>query len=181
MNYELVEEWGVMLLYMLCAGLAFGRFRRGRCTEYTQAEFWLWLSVGLAAMGINKVADFQTPFIDILRYCSAYFGLEAAKSSLRVALFGCLGLGGASLVLIAARRYQMPLRTHLGLVLGITCLLLFYMIRTASIVGVAFKDNFWFNSWPLEVASLMVIAAFALRRRDGSAEYVGEQAAKLRN
>lgn len=169
MNCELVEEWGVMLLYMLCAGVAFWRFKSSRPQAVAHADFWLMLSIALCVMGVNKVADFQTPFIDALKAFVSYFRLESSKSILRFALFGCLGLIASATALIAVRRYHKPLRANLGLLLGMTSLMAFYLIRTTSIVGIAIKDNYWFNNWPLEVASLMVIATFMFSRVDGSA------------
>lgn len=170
MNYELVEEWSVMLLYMLCSGLAFWRFKSSRSRAVAHADFWLALSIALCVMGVNKVADFQTPLIGTLKAIVAYFSLESSKPTLRFALFGCLGLVASTLALIAVGRYHKPLRANLGLLLGLTSLLVFYLIRTTSIAGIAIRANYWFNNWPLEVASLIVIATFTCSRFNGSTE-----------
>ncbi len=166
MNYEFVEEWGVMLLYMLCSGQAFRRYRSTRpvsaATDTSSGawRFWLLLSVGLSVMGINKVADFQTPFIDALKAFAQSVGIEGYKPVLRIVLFAVLGGCGFVFAITLFCRFAAQLRSNAGLLFGLSCLALFYLVRTTSIVGIAFKHNNWFNGWPLEVFSLLAIATF---------------------
>ncbi len=173
MNYEIVEEWGVMLLYMLCSGLAFRRYRSTRLVSGASDRkcgawrFWLLLTVGLFVMGANKVADFQTPFIESLKAVAQYAGIAGYKPVLRVGLLGILGGCGLAFAITLYQQFSSQLRSNIGLLWGLSCLALFYIVRTISIVGLAFKHNYWFNGWPLEVVSLLAIAAFICRRTDG--------------
>ncbi|GAB5405579.1 MAG: hypothetical protein Aurels2KO_38100 [Aureliella sp.] len=171
MNYDIVEEWGVMLLYMLCAGLAFRRFRQARPAEPPAAvesgasRFWLLLAIGLFLMGINKVADLQTPFIESLKSAAKIAQIDGYKPLLRVLLFAVLGGVGLAFSIVVFRKFASQLRSNIGLFFGLSCLGLFYLVRTTSIVGIAFKHNYWFNAWPLEVFSLLAIAVFTSKLR----------------
>lgn len=162
MTAELIEEWGVLAIYWTVSLLCWLQFRQSVSPSHEggdsnrAAEFWIVLCVALFAMGVNKVGDFQTPFIESLKTFGKWFGGDQHRTILRVTLG--IALAGVALAAVgyALHRYREQLLTRLALPVGLAGLGLFYAIRMISIVGNIAKTNYWLNGPILEILSLIL-------------------------
>jgi hypothetical protein len=173
-----VPGWSVVTAYLLaavCCGRA-AMSRQGASREENRATaIWWVLALGLLVLGINKQLNLQTLLIILGRHASFASGWYGARRVAQVVFTGVLGLAGVGVLWFLRSRFRPFFARNRWAFIGLVVLLIFLLIRTASISHVlelaGFEaddehgDKRW--TWSLEIggSACLGFAAIKARRR----------------
>lgn len=164
--------WLTVCFYLLAAWLCYRvtvvALRAPASQE--RAEQWLWYALGggLLLLGINKQLDLQSAMTEVGRLVATHQGWYESRRAFQawfIALIGALALVAG--VMLALMTRKMPASTRITAT-GCLLLLAFVIIRAASFhhadvlishAAAGLKVN-----WILEIGSLLIIGAGAIRR-----------------
>ncbi|MGA2540016.1 MAG: hypothetical protein ABSG78_00490 [Verrucomicrobiota bacterium] len=164
--------WSVVAAYLIaaafCARAALARRKLGPEERRFSVIWWL-LALGLLFLGVNKQLNLQTLLIDLGRQAAlagGWYEREKARQAQLIfsAAFTLAGLVAACFLLARFRRF---FARNPGALAGVVVLLLFVLIRAASInhvferAGIRQDDKKW--TWVLEIAGSAVLALAATK------------------
>ncbi len=162
--------WTVVTAYVaaaaFCARPALAR-RAAGTEEGRYCVIWRVLAAGLLFLGVNKQLDLQTLAIDLARQAALAGGWIGARRQAQLAFCAVLALAAAAAFWFVLARFRVFFDRNRWVLAGVTVLLIFVMIRTASVnhvferIGVKYDDKKW--TWILEVGGSGCLALAATK------------------
>jgi len=162
--------WTVVAAYVaaaaFCAWAALARGKMGTNERYSSAIWWL-LALGLLFLGINKQLDLQTLVIDLGRQAALAGGWIGEKRRVQLAVCAVLALAVVAAFWFVLARFRAFFVRHRWALAGVTILLLFILIRAASVnhvlerMNIRYEDKKW--TWVLEVGGSGCLALAATK------------------
>jgi hypothetical protein len=169
--------WTVVAAYAAAAAFCArsGAARREMRPEARRFS-WIWrmLAAGLLFLGINKQLDLQTLLIDLGRQAALAGGWYGESRQVQLAVCAVLALAALAALWFVPARFRDFFDRNRWALAGVTVLLIFVMIRTASVnhvferAGVKHDDKKW--TWILEVggSGCLALAAGKAGKQTGS-------------
>ena len=169
--------WTVVAAYVaaaaLCAWAALAQGKMGTEERHCSA-IWLLLALGLLFLGINKQLDLQTLLIDLGRRTVQASGWIDERRRVQLAVCALLALAMLAAFCFVPARFRDFFARNRRALAGVTVLLIFILIRTASInhvfewMNIRSDDKKW--TWILEVggSGCLALAAATAGRQTGS-------------
>jgi hypothetical protein len=164
--------WATVAAYAVAAALAWRTARAGRFPperRLVERLFWVALSVGLAALAVNKQLDLQSGLTALGRCMAQIDGWYAHRRAVQAAFVMALGAGAALAAIVAVIALRRSLaRLWLALV-GAAALGAFVMIRAVgfhhidALIGLEIGG--WRINWILELGGVALIALGAVWAR----------------
>jgi hypothetical protein len=169
--------WTVVTAYLTaaacCAQAALARRKTG-AEERRYCVIWRMLAAGLLFLGINKQLDLQTLLICLGRQAALAGGRYGERRQVQLAFCAVLALVVLAAFWFALARFRVFFDRNRWVLAGVTVLLIFVMIRTASVnhvfewMGIQYDDKKW--TWILEVggSGCLALAAGKSGKQAGS-------------
>ena len=164
--------WFTVVAYLVAALLCWANAIRSRRVNRRAYVFWLWFSVFMVALGINKQLDLQSLFTVVFKQFAKTTGWYEDRrifQAIFIAIIAFFGLAFAALAWVWTSR---TLPQHRLALLGGIFLVCFIVIRAASfhhIDQILGKELAFFRiNHVLELGGIACVALGALRVRRGS-------------
>jgi hypothetical protein len=166
--------WSVVAAYVVaaafCARAALARRKMGP-EERPASAAWGLLALGLLFLGINKQLNLQTLLIVLGRHAAAAGGWQEERRLAQLVFGAVFTVAGLLLFGLLRVRFRWFLARNRWVITGVAVLLLFVLIRAASInhvfewAGLQQKDEHddkkW--TWVLEIGGSACLAFAALK------------------
>lgn len=163
--------WLTVLAYFLCAYFSF------RVLKYSDRVFdppimrqkvlWLFITVAIGFLGINKQLDLQSLFTATARYLALEQGWYQDRRALQVAFIYSIAALGLVFMLGLILVYKRVLKAHLLAIIGLCSLVVFVVVRATSfhdmdsLIG---RQVFGiYLNWLLELGGIALIAYNAIK------------------
>ena len=172
--------WFTVAAYAGAAVLCF--IAASRCLAAADAEqarrqrrIWWSVAVLMVLLCINKQLDLQSLFTDVGRVLATRGGWYGERRTVQLLFVIAVAAAGILTFVIAARKIRSVLREGILLLLGLSWLLVFIIVRAVSFHHVGVFIQSWFLgirvNWILELGGIALIALSAARSarppRDG--------------
>ena len=164
--------WVTVIIYFFVALLCFNSYRSTKSialdTNHTSnKKFWLFLTLFLIALGINKQLDLQTLFTHLGRSISIEQGWYSNRHIVQVTFIILIGLIGTTGLIFLFKTYKNTVSEIKIVLMGCMILFSFILIRASSFHHMDIFINFKLfgakMNWVLELGSLTIIGAGALK------------------
>ncbi|MGA2557425.1 MAG: hypothetical protein ABSG04_14260 [Verrucomicrobiota bacterium] len=162
--------WTVVAAYVVaaacCGRAALARGKMGP-EERPSSVIWRVLAAGLLFLGINKQLDLQTLVIDLGRQAALAGGWIGEKRRVQLAVCAVLALTVVAAFWFVLARFRVFFVRNRWALAGVTVLLLFILIRAASVnhvlerMNIRYEDKKW--TWVLEVGGSGCLALAATK------------------
>jgi hypothetical protein len=166
--------WSVVAAYVVAAGCCARTALGGRKIgpeDKSDSAMWRWLALGLLFLGINKQLNLQTLLIVLGRRAMLAAGWEKEGGLAQMIFSAALTLAGLALIWRLRIRFRRFFGVNRWVFAGLVVLLLFVLIRAASInhvlkrLGLERSDGegvkIW--TWILEIGGSACLAFAAIR------------------
>jgi hypothetical protein len=175
-----LRGWSVVAAYLMAAGFcARAALARGKMgAEHERAPvIWFLLALGLLFLGINKQLNLQTLLIALGRRAAQAGGWQEKRRLAQLVFSAVFTVAGLASLWLLRAGFRLFFARNPGALAGLVVLLLFVLIRAASVNHVfewaglqkdaAHDDKRW--TWVLEIggSACLALAAIKARRENG--------------
>ncbi len=168
--------WFTVVAYALAALLCWLAAARARAFDNRARAFWVFFTVFMIALGINKQLDLQTAFTAVLKHFAKATGWYDDRRFFQEIFIAAIAFFGLAFGFIAWVWVSRTLPQHRMTVLGGIFLVCFVVIRAASfhhIDEILGREIAFFRvNHALELSGITCVALGAFRARRGN--LVGE-------
>jgi len=160
-----IGGWLTVLAYVISAGLAFVRARDAYAALTPEGgalkQFWLFLSILLALMAINKQLDLQSALTAFGRCLSFAEGWYGERRHVQMLFVTGVALAGGFVMFVIFWLMRRYLQTQWPVLLGLSLLVTFVVVRAASFHHVDMLINTRLLglklNWVLEIGALAMM------------------------
>ncbi len=153
--------------WLTCAAYAVAALLAVRAWSRQRDVLWIFVALGMAALGVNKQLDLQSLFTDIGRVASHHLGwYDQRRSVQKWFVIGVVGAAGSFGVWFVWQRHAFWMR-HRLFSSGLVLITVFVLLRMMSAYHLdVFRRNYlfeWAFNQVLELSGIFLIALAALR------------------